>query len=216
MSGRALFSPAECAAVVAEAEAAAAAAEGGWSTTRHYSVPTTDLPVHALPHTLHWFNAALRTSLAPMLAAQYPRTVAAAHRVRDANHSPSLRLPFATHPCAVLDAYTDHAQYSLQRGVPGCLACPHAQSGSFTYSNRPGDECLGGVGAAYESLSDARAMCAGAGARRVCGEVRRSGTARASHALRPVHVLAHTGAQPAYTLRWRWHFLRLAWSVAAP
>jgi len=82
LSGRALFSPTECAAVVAEAEAAAAAAEGGWSTLRHYSVPTTDLPVHTLPHTLRWFNSAMRTSLAPMLAAQFPRTVAAAHRVR--------------------------------------------------------------------------------------------------------------------------------------
>jgi hypothetical protein len=125
LSSRALFSPAECAAVVAEAEAAAAAAEGGWSTVRHYSVPTTDQPVHTLPHTLQWFKAALRTLLAPMLAAQFPRTVAAAHRVCEANHSPSLRLPFAFPFWIVLDPCMDHAQYSRVGGhahTPGQAA----------------------------------------------------------------------------------------------
>ncbi len=43
-----LLSVHECAAAVAAAEAHAVA-HGGWTTSRHYAVPTTDLPVHAVP-----------------------------------------------------------------------------------------------------------------------------------------------------------------------
>ena len=74
------LSPAECAAVVAEAEekaAAAAAASGGgggssssgWGTARHYAVPTTDVAVRELPRTLAWFNGAMRTRIGPLVAA---------------------------------------------------------------------------------------------------------------------------------------------------
>jgi hypothetical protein len=85
LTRRALFTADECAAVVAEAEAAAAVnSTGGWSTARHYSVPTTDTPLHALPRACLWFNAALRSTLAPMLAAHFPRTVGDAARVRTA------------------------------------------------------------------------------------------------------------------------------------
>ena len=37
-------------------------ANGGWTTSRHYAVPTTDLPVHALKETvLPWFRSLLRS-----------------------------------------------------------------------------------------------------------------------------------------------------------
>lgn len=78
------LSAAECAAVIAEAEAKAAAAatakrkdgdadgvaEGtGWGTTRHYSVPTTDMAVRDLPKTLAWFNRVMRDRIGPLVAA---------------------------------------------------------------------------------------------------------------------------------------------------
>lgn len=81
------LSIAECAAVIAEAEAKAAAAAataagttisatgannaavGGWGTTRHYSVPTTDMAVRDLPQTLAWFNAAMHSRIGPLVAA---------------------------------------------------------------------------------------------------------------------------------------------------
>jgi hypothetical protein len=47
--------------------------DGGWTTGRHYSVPTTDVPVHAMPSVLQWFNQLLSESLGPMLCAQFSR-----------------------------------------------------------------------------------------------------------------------------------------------
>jgi hypothetical protein len=44
---------------------------GGWTTSRHYSVPTTDLPVHEIPELLRWFKRQLREILGPMLATQF-------------------------------------------------------------------------------------------------------------------------------------------------
>lgn len=51
----------------------AAAERGGWSTDRHAAVPTTDLPVHAVPGLPALFNAWLGRSVAPLLAAAFPR-----------------------------------------------------------------------------------------------------------------------------------------------
>lgn len=77
-----LLSTEECAAVIAEAEGRAAVeamrtkggiagSDGvsGWGTTRHYSVPTADVAVRDLPATLAWFNGAMRTRIAPLVAA---------------------------------------------------------------------------------------------------------------------------------------------------
>ena len=44
--GHPVLSSAECRHVIAMAEAAASR-YGGWSTSRHYAVPTTDLPIHS-------------------------------------------------------------------------------------------------------------------------------------------------------------------------
>uniref|UniRef100_A0A7S4BK02 Fe2OG dioxygenase domain-containing protein n=1 Tax=Chrysotila carterae TaxID=13221 RepID=A0A7S4BK02_CHRCT len=45
---------------------------GGWTTSRHYSVATTDVPLTSLPEALPWFNAALAKKLLPALASRYP------------------------------------------------------------------------------------------------------------------------------------------------
>jgi predicted 2-oxoglutarate/Fe(II)-dependent dioxygenase YbiX len=75
----AAFSPADCSAAVAEAEEAAAA-RGGWTTQRHAAVPTTDMPLSALPRTRAAFSAALASHIAPMLEAAFPAALAAAAR----------------------------------------------------------------------------------------------------------------------------------------
>eukprot|EP00966_Prymnesium_polylepis_P150627 3479477-Prymnesium_polylepis.1 len=81
----ALLARDSCACVVAECEAHAAAA-GGWSTTRHTTVPTTDLEVHAVPAVLRWFNAACEREIFPLLEACYGAigVRASAVRVSDA------------------------------------------------------------------------------------------------------------------------------------
>ncbi|CAM9222555.1 unnamed protein product [Chrysoparadoxa australica] len=63
-----VFSPDECRRVIEEAEEHA---KTGWTTSRHYGVPTTDLPVHILPGTLAWLNRAMRRTLFPLLHEQF-------------------------------------------------------------------------------------------------------------------------------------------------
>lgn len=43
-------------------------AKVGWSTSRHYSVPTTDIPVTDLPELLDWFNLQLEAKLFPLIS----------------------------------------------------------------------------------------------------------------------------------------------------
>ena len=80
-----LLSVGECREWVAAAEAAGAAL-GGWTTSRHYAVPTTDIPVHAIPSLLPKWNSLMRDKLAPLLAAACPEEVSgpACVRVHDA------------------------------------------------------------------------------------------------------------------------------------
>jgi hypothetical protein len=66
---------------VAAAEAWAAR-HGGWTTSRHYSVPTTDIPLLSLPELLPHFNDALATLLLPALSATYPTAAPSASRLR--------------------------------------------------------------------------------------------------------------------------------------
>ena len=44
---------------------------GGWTTSRHYSVPTTDLPVHQVPDLLEWFQKWMPQVLFPLLRDQF-------------------------------------------------------------------------------------------------------------------------------------------------
>jgi hypothetical protein len=60
----------DCAAFIAAAEAWAA--RDGWTTARHYSVPTTDVPLLSLPSVLPSFHRALHAKLLPALSSRYP------------------------------------------------------------------------------------------------------------------------------------------------
>jgi len=42
-----------------------------WTTSRHYAVPTNDVPVHSIPLLLEWFNEWMRNTVYPLLARQF-------------------------------------------------------------------------------------------------------------------------------------------------
>lgn len=44
---------------------------GGWTASRHYSVPTTDLPIHQVPNLLGWFQDWMPRVLLPLLRDQF-------------------------------------------------------------------------------------------------------------------------------------------------
>jgi hypothetical protein len=45
--------------------------EGGWTTTRHYAVPTNDVPVHKVPKLLEWFQHWMNSDCQSLLREQY-------------------------------------------------------------------------------------------------------------------------------------------------
>ena len=57
-------------------------ARGGWTTSRHYAVPTTDIPVHAIPDLLPLWNALMRDKLASLLSAACPEEMPKPSSVR--------------------------------------------------------------------------------------------------------------------------------------
>ncbi|CAM9893481.1 unnamed protein product [Ectocarpus sp. 12 AP-2014] len=70
LSRERVLSPEECRGVIQAAEDYSQA-NGGWTTSRHYAVPTTDLPVHVLKSTLPWFRSLVRERLFPALAKRF-------------------------------------------------------------------------------------------------------------------------------------------------
>jgi hypothetical protein len=70
LSKQPIISPDEAATAISFAEEYADI-HGGWSTDRHYAVPTTDIPVHTVPKLLQWFNHLLEKKIFPSLASQF-------------------------------------------------------------------------------------------------------------------------------------------------
>ena len=66
-----IISESECRQAIEWAETAAENSVEGWTTSRHYAVPTTDIPIHEIPPLLKWFNNVLRDRLRPLLASQF-------------------------------------------------------------------------------------------------------------------------------------------------
>ena len=56
--------------------------EHGWTTKRHYSVATTDIPLVDLPEILGDFNEAMHTLLLPALSAVYPEAAPDVSKLR--------------------------------------------------------------------------------------------------------------------------------------
>ena len=70
-----LLTPAECQAIVDESEEWANRA-GGWTSTRHFNHPTTDIPLAELPRTRAFLNAdALPQRIYPLLGNAYQQTL---------------------------------------------------------------------------------------------------------------------------------------------
>jgi len=153
--GPPLFSASRAAELIARAEAAAAAA-GGWTTRRHYSAPTTDLPIagEALrPFVLPFFNQLLREALAPMAAAAFPQL-----------------LPGGAGTLRVHDCFLVRYCAEAQRALP-----PHADESvlSFTVALNDGFE---GGGTHFEA-ADLLVRPAAGQAVAFEGEVRHAGEA---------------------------------------
>ena len=59
----------ECKWIIEEAEKHAL--KSTWSSNRHYSVPTTDIPLHEIPSVLKWFQSSLQSKLRKLLHDQF-------------------------------------------------------------------------------------------------------------------------------------------------
>lgn len=121
-----VLSDVECAAVIAASEEAAAR-RGGWTTARHYAVPTTDLPVHEDPVLLRWFRSLMRQRLGPLLERQWG-TACVGERGSG---------------CRTFDAFI--VKYDSSRGQRHLPVHRDQSTHSFTIAlNAPGEEFTGG------------------------------------------------------------------------
>mmetsp|Transcript_31611 Transcript_31611/g.78248 ORF Transcript_31611/g.78248 Transcript_31611/m.78248 type:complete len:258 (+) Transcript_31611:155-928(+) len=68
-----VLSRVECQMIIDEAEALASVS--GWSTKRHGSYPTTDLPLPSLPNSLAMFNAKLEQTILPLMGAHFSQAI---------------------------------------------------------------------------------------------------------------------------------------------
>lgn len=112
----------ECTRIIDLAEARAAQGNG-WTTARHYSVPTTDLPLDSIPEALSIFNAAMKRSINAMLLEQFPQLVNG--RTRVAVHD-AFVVRYDEHRNA-LPEHTDESEVSLT------IALNDAAEGGGTY-----------------------------------------------------------------------------------
>ncbi|KAL3937625.1 MAG: hypothetical protein SGARI_002049, partial [Bacillariaceae sp.] len=55
---------------------------GGWTTQRHYAVPTKDLPIHKVPALLKWFQSWMNGTLFPLLQTQFGSSIATNNKRR--------------------------------------------------------------------------------------------------------------------------------------
>jgi hypothetical protein len=147
-----MMSADECAMIIKHAEDVTKH-RGGWSTSRHYSVPTTDVPLHQLPaDVLKWFNQVLEVKLFPMLALQFGAGVQPVSKHGAEKHSKSEPLaipPFCADDVRVHDAFIVKYDSAMgQRQLP--IHCDQSQF-SFTIALNGLDEYEGG-GTFFEAL----------------------------------------------------------------
>ena len=61
----------ECQDMVAAAEAHFQNKKDYWTTSRHFAVPTTDVPIYQIPELLQWFNVQLEQTIFPAMLAHF-------------------------------------------------------------------------------------------------------------------------------------------------
>ena len=106
LSKRPLVSSEQCHNIIHTAELHASSSGSGWTTSRHYAVPTTDLPVHKLPLVLTWFNGFMTDVMGPLLYRQFEahlRLSPAPHRSNaNDNKTPSPTFHYSVHDAFVV------------------------------------------------------------------------------------------------------------------
>lgn len=107
----------ECAEMIVAVESQL---QGNWTTSRHYSVPATDVPVYQVPVVARWFNSQLAETIYPMLGEQFG---VAAESIR------------------IIDAFVVRYSADKQRSLP--LHCDQSQF-SLTIALNSRDDYTGG------------------------------------------------------------------------
>lgn len=94
---------------------ATAAQYNGWSTTRHSSVPTTDLPIHSIPALLAEWNVLMHATICPLLSYAMPTIKSERIRVHDA----FIVKYDAAHGQRFLPLHSDEGDWSLTLALNG-------------------------------------------------------------------------------------------------
>ncbi|QDZ23848.1 hypothetical protein A3770_11p63660 [Chloropicon primus] len=100
----------ECKEIIDEAESHARE-KNGWSTKRHYSVPTTDLPAHALPGCLGILNRSLRDHIFPAIASKF------GEELEDLQVHDAFVIKYSMDGQKFLPIHTDQSHYSATIGL---------------------------------------------------------------------------------------------------
>jgi hypothetical protein len=105
---KALLAQDECQAIITAVEThCEAQGNGNWTTSRHYAVPTTDVPVASIPVVRDWFNIALKTKLFPFIAGHFEQD-ASSLRLIDA-----FVVRYTAEAQRSLPLHVDQSQFSL-------------------------------------------------------------------------------------------------------
>ena len=85
---------------------------GGWTASRHYAVPTTDLPIHKVPKLLEWFQEWMPNILFPLLQDQFGISAAGTEKKRFYVHDAFLVRYEATASSNFLPMHFDESTHS--------------------------------------------------------------------------------------------------------
>lgn len=85
---------------------------GGWTASRHYAVPTTDLPIHKVPKLLRWFQEWMPNVLFPLLQDQFGASSRSAEKKRFYVHDAFLVRYEATASSNFLPMHFDESTHS--------------------------------------------------------------------------------------------------------
>jgi tetratricopeptide (TPR) repeat protein len=86
---------------------------GGWTTSRHYAVPTTDVPVHVVLPLLDWFQNWMTTDISPLLHQQFCPTTTNGRRRRFYVHDAFVVRYTATESSNFLPLHHDESTHSM-------------------------------------------------------------------------------------------------------
>jgi tetratricopeptide (TPR) repeat protein len=109
---------------------------GNWTTSRHYAVPTTDVPIHEIPELLSWFNLQLEQMIFPAMEEHFETVgrlrIFDAFLVKYDADTGQKRLPL----------HNDQSEFSLTIAMNGI----NCYEGGGTYFNDVGETVKTDVG----------------------------------------------------------------------